>query len=239
MAAGAGVQITVIDLPRPVNTFERFNEDGVINLECETYSGHWPQCLACKKQGEENHMNSKGHRSGMWRWSDTDWDNKIAISLESISRRGARLAPAGKRELLSVIYHGRNPDAYLAMERSWGSFNDNGILPPRPRWFETIGAQHPMHLRQPVVQTALEDTEWAFEDMGAGRGAQDHAPTAEQLLQLGQRVTTLEYQFQTMTVASSTIQSDLAKKIECLENELEESKSKIANLQKQLDSKYQ
>jgi uncharacterized protein (DUF3084 family) len=90
-----------------------------------------------------------------------------------------------------------------------------------------------------VVTPALEDTEWAFEDMGAGRGAQDHAPTAEQLLQLGQRVTTLEYQFKQMTIASSAVQSDLAKRIESLENELETSKSKIADLQEQLDSKYQ
>ena len=80
MAAGTGVQITVIDLPRPVNTFERYNKDGLLSLECEGYDGHWPQCLACSKQGEENHMNSKGHRSGMWRWSDTDWDNKIIVA---------------------------------------------------------------------------------------------------------------------------------------------------------------
>ena len=215
MAAGAGVQITVIDLPRPVNTFERYNDDGILNLECEGYHGHLPQCLACKKAGDENHLASRHHRNGMWVWQQADWDNKIAISLESIRRCGARLAPAGKRELLSVIYHGRNPDAYLAMERSWGSFEDNGTLPPRPQWFQTL---------------ALEDT-------GAGPGAQDHPPTAELLLLLGQRVTTLEYQFQQMTVASSTIQSTMAKRIESLENELQASKSQIADLQEQLDSK--
>ena len=150
-------------------------------------------------------MNSKGHRSGMWRWSDTDWDNKIAISLESIRRRGARLEPAGKRELLSVIYHGRNPDAYLAMERSWGSFEDNGTLPPRPQWFQTLGAQHPVYLPQPGVHPVLEDT-------GAGPGAQDHLPATELLLLL-------------------------AKRIESLENELQASKSQIADLQEQLGSK--
>ena len=230
MAAGTGVQITEINLPRPVNTFERYNNDGILNLEWEGYQGHWPQCLACRKAGDENHLASRGHRSGMWIWQRADWDNKIALSLESVCRRGDRLARLGKRELLSVIYHGKNSDAYLALERSWGSFEDNGTLPPRPQWFQTLGAQHPMYLPQPGVHPALEDT-------GAGPGAQDHLPAAELLLLLGQRVTTLEYQFQQMTVASSTIQSTMAKRIESLENELQASKSQIADLQEQLGNK--
>lgn len=224
----------------PVNSWTRFNQEGLLDVNWPGHFGHWPMCVACQKTSDEPHAVSRWHDHRLASWRNDSWDNKLSKALGAITHM------EGRRELVRLIHHeAPSIDIVEAMARQCSRMGLPAMPAARPQLLQQqpqqqhFAVQQPMFLPQPghlpqshgPAESSSDDSPpgvWTAAAASEMPGAWTAAAASElsrspAMLWLNERITSLEkgQEEQTLAIARmATCIAELTAKLQTAEENL-------------------